>query len=494
MIIIIIIVVIVGYFVLKSLFKNPADNYVLEKIDRGEVLQEISETGNLEATDNINLGFKTLGRIESISVSVGEDVKKGQVLASLDVNQLSQQLKNYQAALEVAEAQYQKLLNGYTPEDIKVYEDARNSAKQDLDNAYSSAITTLNDAYTKAYNALNVVDDIFTTYFSLIDQQGIKVDESRTEIKDSVNDIKNYFDSAKNSSSQSNIDLSISQTIKLLGNISSSMKTVIDMVYDGKYYFTVSSADKTSLETQKGYIDTAFTGTTTSQQNISSYEIALEKAESNLVLRKAEPRQEDIDVYAAQVKQAEANVSLYQSQMYDASLRAPIDGKITKVNNKPGEIVSANQAVVNLLSSNPFQIKVNIYEQDVVNIKVGNPVKVTLIAFPKDPLIGKVVSIDPAEKIVDQVVYYETTIDFPNDLEGIRSGMTADIVIETDKKEDVIRIPSNLVVGIDGKEMVQVFSNGKVEDREIVTGLEGNDYCEVVSGLSEGDVVVAGEK
>ena len=51
--------------------------------------------------------------------------------------------------------------------------------------------------------------------------------------------------------------------------------------------------------------------------------------------------------------------------------------------------------------------------------------------------------IDPAEKIVDNVVYYEVTIDFSNQAEGIKSGMTADIVIETNKKDNVLMIPKN---------------------------------------------------
>lgn len=495
LVIIIIVVLIVGYFALKQLFKDPLDAYIIESIDRGNVLQEISETGNVQATDNISLGFKTLGEIETISVFVGQEVRTGQVLASLNAAQLSQQLRNYQAALDVAKAQYQKLIAGNTPEDIKVYEDTRDSAEQDLENAYSSAITTLNDTYTKVYNAFNTVSKIKTDYFSSSDQQGIKVHNSRDNIKDKMDIIKVILDEVKINPSREIVEGAVSNTIKSIEEILSSMKIVRDMTDEGIYYSSVSSTDKSSLDTQKGYIDTALVNITISQQNIASYKLALEKAESNLALRRSDPRQEDIDVYLAQIKQAEANVSLYQVQLNDTYLRSPIDGKITKVNSKPGEVVSASQAVVSLLSSNPFQVRANIYEQDIVNTKIDDPVEVTLIAFPKIPVMGKVVAIDPAEKIVDQVVYYEVTIDFPNEqLEGIKSGMTADIVIQTNKKENVLRVPKNLVVNIDSAETVQILNNGKIEDREILTGLEGNDYYEVLAGLNEGDLIVAGNK
>jgi HlyD family secretion protein len=485
---------VVGYYVVKPLFKSPTDAYVLEKVSRGDVLQEVSETGSVKATDNISLGFKTVGRIQNINVYVGNEVKKGQVLASIDASQLSSQLENYKAALDVAKAQYQKLLNGYTPEDIKIYQDTRDAAQHDFNNEYISAINTLDDAYTKIYNSFNVVNNIQISYFSLIDQQGIKVNDSKIKINESMVNAKNYLDIARASSDKENIDNAISQTINFLNNVSSALKIVRDMTDESVYYTEVSSTDKASLDTQKTNINTALTSVTDLQQGIVAYKIALQKAENNLVLRQAEPRPEDIDVYKAQIEQAQANVNLYQSQLNDTSLRSPIDGRITKVNSKTGEVVSTNESVINLLSSNPFQIKVDIYEQDIVNVKEGNTVKITLVAFPKQTFEGRVVSIDPAEKIVDNVVYYEITVDFPNQPEGIKSGMTADIVVETAKKENVLRVPKNAVENIDGKEIIQVANWGKIEDRQITTGLEGNDYYEIVSGLREGDQIITGKK
>jgi multidrug efflux pump subunit AcrA (membrane-fusion protein) len=164
------------------------------------------------------------------------------------------------------------------------------------------------------------------------------------------------------------------------------------------------------------------------------------------------------------------------------------------MNIKRGQVVSPSQSAINLLSTEPFQIKAGIYEQDIVNVKVGNDVKINLVAFPKQTFSGKVLSIDPAETIIDNVIYYEVTIEFLNQPDGIRSGMTADIVIETNKKDNVLRIIKNAVVQIDGTETVQVVKSNKIENRTITTGLEGNDYLEVVSGLTEGDELVIGKK
>lgn len=493
-IIIIVALLIAGYFGFNLIFKKSNNNYLTERVGRGIVTQTVSETGNVKATDNIELGFKSSGIIRSINVVVGQDVKKGDILVKLNTDQLNIQLQEAKAALEVAKMEYDKLINGATPEDIKVTEDAKLAAEDDLNSAYTAAINTLNDAYTKIYNTNTTVNSIQSTYFTLADQQGLKVTDSRSVIQQSIVDINSYLKKAKASGAKEDIDVAISRTLTNLNNVYDALKIVRDTCDEVMYYSKISTTDKTSLDTQKTNINTALTNVTTSQQDISSYKIALQKAENSLALKIAKPRSEDVDLYQAEIDKAQAEVSLLQSQIEDMYLRSPIDGKITKVNNKTGEVVSANESVINLLSADPFQIKADIYEQDIVNVKINDSVEITLIAFPKETFLGKVVFIDPAEKIIDNVVYYEITIDFSNQPSGVLSGMTADIVIKTNEKDNVLRLPKNAVETIDNTEMVRVMKNNKPENKIITTGLEGNDYVEVLFGLAEGEVIITGKK
>lgn len=493
-IIVVIILLIVGYLFVKPLFKNPLDAYRIEKIEKGLVLQEVSETGSVKATETINLSFKSTGRIDSINVNVGDSVKPGDILAKIDTNQLAIQLKDAKASLIVATSQYDKILNGSTPEDVKITEDARDSARQDLENAYDGALTSLDDAYVKIYNAYTTTDSIQMSYFTSFDQVGNMVQESKSNISGALTTVKTYLDKAKSSSNNSDVDLALSKTISSLNTVVSSLKVLRDACDDDSYYSRVSTTDKASVDTQRGYINTALASVSSEKQSIDAYKLALSKAESQLAFKKAAARPEDINLYKAQVAQAEARVDLLQQQISENYLRSPINGRITKINNDPGEVVAANSPLISLLSTNPFQIKVDIYEQDIVNVKVGNAVKINLVAFPKQIFLGKVLSVDPAEKIVDNVVYYEVTIDFDGNQEGIKSGMTADIIIETNRKENVVRIPKNAVEKIDSTEIVQVVAKGKIQNKEIKTDLEGNDYLEVVSGLSEGDQIITGKK
>jgi len=345
-----------------------------------------------------------------------------------------------------------------------------------LRSSYSSSLNVLSDAYTKIYNAYNAVVSIHDTYFSTADQQGIAVSNARDDINKNMQNVKSYLDTAVKSSLYSDIDSAIFQMLAALDNVYSDLKVIREQCDQGIYHFQVSDANKTLLDTQKTYVNTASTSVTTSQAGISSYKIALQKAQDNTI------------------EQAQANVDALQSQLNDNYLTSPIDGIITEVNIKKGQVISPSETAINMLSTEPFEIKVAIYEQDIVNVKVGDDVKINLVAFPQQTFDGKVLLVDPAETIIDNVVYYEVTIEFPNQPDGIKSGMTADITIEANKKENVLRVPKNAVVQMDSTETVQVVKNGKIENATIATGLEGNDYFEVTSGLSEGDEIITGKK
>src|SRR3989344_5685773 len=108
----VLVLMVIGYFGVKIFFKKDTDSYITEKISKGEVLQEILETGSAKATDNISLSFKSTGKIERINVNVGDNVKPGDILAKMETSQLSAQLRDAKAALIIATSQRDKLLKG----------------------------------------------------------------------------------------------------------------------------------------------------------------------------------------------------------------------------------------------------------------------------------------------------------------------------------------------------------------------------------------------
>jgi len=524
------IVFVLGVVVYQFFLKEEKPKFATAKVLRGTVVKEVSETGTVKITDNLELGFKNSGRIKKIYIEVGDIVEKGEKLAELDTDQLFIQLQEAKAALEVARADYNKLLAGSSPEEIKVAEaalynaqvvlknaqqnlkDVEAEAKEDLKQAYEDALNILDAAFLKIYNAYTVVDDIQRDYFNSNDQEGIKVKEAKDKIERAMNESETYIEEAKNNPLEEKIDKALSETENRLKEAWNALGVIREATETVNYQDTVSSSDKTSLDNQKEYINTAHTNIVNAQQTITKTKVSnqkninaaqaqvtkaqaeLKKKEEELALKKAEPRQEDIDLYQAKIRQAESQVSLLEAKIRDATIISPESGQIIEINKKEGETVQPTDSVISFLPSGPFQVKVDIYEEDIPWVKIDKPVKITLPAFPGEIFKGRVVSVNPAEKIIEGVVYYEVAIDFQNYREGIKQGMTADIVIESDKRENVLAIPEEALEEVNGTPRVRVFKDKEVEEREIKIGLKGsNGLVEVLSGLSEGERVITGK-
>lgn len=509
-------------------FRKEKQEYNSVKVSKENVIQEVSETGVVKTGEEKNLSFKNTGRIERIYVKETDQVKAGDPLVKLETSQLNIQLAESKASLGVANAQLKKLLAGASAEEIKTaetqvsnaqtslqskitsLENVRISAEQDIKDAYEDALNVLDDSYLKIYNAFNVADLIQRTYFTSTDQESISVINSKNKISESMNTVKPYVDDAKAVPTQANIDTALSELKKALDSISVSLGIIRENAETSNYKNRVSSTDKSSLDTHRGYINTALTNIANSQQTIASTKItnrtdidaaesavstaqgALREAQDGLSELKAAARKEDVDLYRAKVTQAEAQVNLLRNQIADATLVSPSDGQVMKIIKKTGETVQITEPVVSFLSVNPFQIEADIYEEDVVKVRMGDPVSIKFTAFPDKLFKGKVISIDPAEKLVGGVVYYEVDIDFEGEppLE-IKPGMTADIAIETALKENALAIPGSALKKKNGKIMVDILENGNPKEREIEIGLKGtNDMIEVLSGLAEGENVV----
>jgi len=506
-ILIIVIVLLLAIGIYQGFLKEEKPIFTLAEVIRGNISQEIAETGQVKKGEEINLSFKNSGRVEKIYVEVGDQVESGENLAKLETTELTIQLQEAKAASDIAQAKLNKLSTGPTQEEIKIAQTAvKNSqvsldtARQGLKDAGEDALNVLDDSYLKAYNAFNEVDLIQRTYFTANDQEGIKVRENKDKTAAGMAQAKSYLDIAKADSTNEKINTSLSEMKKALEITSDALKIIREICEEPTYRNLVSSTNKTSLDTHRGYINTAMTNLTNSQQSIISAKFAIESAEGvlqaaedDLALTIAPARQEDIDLYQAQVNQARAQVQILESQIRDATLKSPTKGQIIKINKKIGELVQPmlQDAVITLLPVAPFEIEVDVYEEDVVKINIGNQVDISLVAFPEQAFKGKVISIEPIEKLIEGVVYYQITIAFEEMPEGIKPGMTADLIIKTESRENVLIIPEDALQKRDGKQIVEVFKDGISEDREIEVGLFGSDdMAEVISGLKVGEKLI----
>jgi RND family efflux transporter MFP subunit len=175
-------------------------------------------------------------------------------------------------------------------------------------------------------------------------------------------------------------------------------------------------------------------------------------------------------------------------------ITAPFSGVVSDVGVSLGETAQAGKTVISMLAVDSYEIEAKVPEIDLIKVKVGQEVEVTLDAYGKDQIFKAVVTrINPTATIEGSVPMYKVIVTFTGKDERVRQGMTANVGIITEQKEKVVTVPARFVSFMNqtnGK--VTLFTKEKNEiEKEITVGARGDDGAvEVLSGLVTGDVVV----
>ncbi len=223
---------------------------------------------------------------------------------------------------------------------------------------------------------------------------------------------------------------------------------------------------------------------------------SLETAQASYELKKAPPRKVDIASLEAQVAQAEASLALAEKNLEKTKLRAPNAGVITNIKGEIGENISISQNFAVMISPKLI-IEADISETDIDKVELGQPVRLTFDAFGEEELFsGEVYFIDPAETKIQDVIYYRVKVAL-DDRNGksIRSGMTVNLDILTNKKKNILMVPQRAVIEKNKKKIIRALTHGKMEEVEVKTGIRGDGgMIEIISGINEGQEIVLSEK
>lgn len=227
------------------------------------------------------------------------------------------------------------------------------------------------------------------------------------------------------------------------------------------------------------------------EMDILVYEVKLEQEQADYAKLVASPRSVDVAALEAKVEREQADYDQALNELEDSILKAPADGVITRVNFTEGENISALTQDAATLIADKLRITTNISETDITKLEVGNTVDITFDAFPSDRNFeGTVVSIDPAETIVQGVIYYEAKIDFDPEGENVKSGMTANLEVLTGSAVGALAVPPQALNYEDGEIFVFVIEGQEKIRKTVKVGLEGDDLVEILEGLLAGEKVL----
>ena len=489
-----------GWWYFASNKKAPANVFV---VTRGEVVSEVSVTGKVKPAQSLDLAFEKTGRLVNFKVEVGDKVSEAQILANLNNSEFYAQLAQAEASLKAEEAELVELEKGTRPEDIRVKESELQKAEQDLTNYYQDVARIVSDAYNKSDDAVrNKTNDLFGNddtipYLTFVTDYNVKIDveSMRSSFNKGLPDWLDEINQISSASPQSDLDKALSNAENNLIEVRNFLNRAMDAVSKStSLSATTITTYKDNITTGRTNINTALSNVIAQEQDVASQKITVQKIKNELELKLAGSTPEQIAAQEAKVDEAKGNVAYYKAQLNKTILRAPFSGTITKVDYDVGDVISADAAVISLIGRGAYQIEANVAELDIAKIKTGNVARVTLDAYGSDVVFeAKVVKIDLSSTVIEGVATYKTTLQFLKEDPRILAGLTANLDILSDKKENVLYVPTRNIFSVDSRKFVKVLKDEKkniVEQVEVKTGLKGSDgNTEIISGLQEGDKI-----
>jgi len=238
------------------------------------------------------------------------------------------------------------------------------------------------------------------------------------------------------------------------------------------------------LETDKNNFEKALNSYNQAEANFQTL-----KSTSQMKLQQTE---KDVELAEVAVAQARLNLDNAKTNLEDTQIKAPFSGVIANVEAKKGEMVVANNIVLlSLLDTRNIKLDLEVDEVDITKVSKGIPARITCDAFPDEEFSGKVKSISPNARIVNNIPIFDVDVEIPNISGKLRAGMSATGEVILSEKKNVLLIPLKAVKRVGRRAYVEVLKNNK--DRELVRVTLGEDdgtSVIVKEGLEEGIEIV----
>lgn len=584
---------------------KPVDAFIVDIAKKGDIIQTVEVTGEVEPQRAVNLAFSTSGRVGQVLVNVGDSVKAGQTLMTLEAGDLAAELSRAQAILNkentgatqeaiaiaqasvavseanlaAAQVDYDtalenetkiiSALKAATEQSLAALNSAKNDqsfgttsqslsvsqATTDLVESLKSGVIAVRSGLSDADQVLGIENQLqnvdFEDELSVLDPSALQ-DATRyfgyaAESRDAAEDaIVALSTTSSNEAILSAYNL-LKEAITDAGNTLLYTRRVLDATAADSYYFslddlnslktTIDSA-RTSVQSASDSVSVAFQAydttvtnqsgtlqsntdrvteaqaaydlalanevkdTATAKSQVSSSLSALKVASANLISAKASLAEVLADPRAVDLASLQADIAAAQARYSKALIVSPLDGIVTAVEFEAGEEAGAGSLAVAVQTNdtNAFDIPIDIPESDIAKVAIGNRATITFDAFGDDlEFEGEVSFINPAQKEIEGVIFYEATIVFKSgqDLAAVKSGMSADVTVLTQSRFGVIYVPQRSILEKDGQKYVRLPSddNQTFTEHPVKTGLKADDgWLEITEGLSEGDRIVLSVK
>ena len=477
--------------------------YKEETVERGTLKVGVTESGSLEyntksidydldldVSDDDDDAVQKYLKIEEIYAANGQRVSEGEELLKFTEDSVEAVRALLQNAVVEAQADYAEAESTY---ELSLLEAQTDYDTQKISASYAASIrNTSGTSVTNKVASLQVQLEQKQANTAFLQE---KLTETQEDYQDALEDyeaakegyegagtdntvnfmtIQNGYLSARSKYQQAKSALTQAEDA-----LSENESAITDLQNQLAAAQAKQKIDK--LDTEETYQEAVITG----QNAQTTYNAAVEDLKETL--------QEAEETKEKREEQLQAFEDFVGS---DGILYATEDGVITEVSYEAGDRLTTTGALFSYATSDDMRISVDVTQEDIVNLQVGDAVDITFTAYPEDSYTGSILSINTtATSDYSNTVSYTVEISAEGALEKLYGGMTADVIFVTEEKEDVIYVSRKAIVEENGKTYVyRKTALGGKELAEVETGITNGVDIEILSGLEEGDTIYLASK
>ena len=414
-------------------------------VERGDIAVTIDATGTIKPLNIVEISSKASGKILELRVDAGDYVEKDDIIAVIEKTYVEISLDQAQADLKAAEARLQQsqidiqLQKEQSKIQIRQAEESLGEAKKRLEQLKEQI------RLEKIANKRGVKDaenslKIANLRYKLLTSETVR-DETKKRAEASVTQDKVSMDLAekehkRNSdlfgqeliskaaleaseaqfqSAKARYDSSLEQ-LKLVEQPASEVELELAQADIKKAEFSLEVAHEKIEAEESRDMDIEL-----QQQRITQAEDSLLLAETNK--RQIDRKERDLESSRASLKRSQGQLDLRQIEYEDTIIKAPISGTVLEKKVEEGQVItsrlsslasSEGQTLVTMADLNTVYVVTEVDETDIGKVQIGQPVTITVEAYPDMPFDGEVLKIAPLGQVIQNITTFEVTSELKN--------------------------------------------------------------------------------
>ena len=420
--------------------QTGASPFLTAKVQKGDLATSVDANGTVRSRQSAVLVWQTTGIVGQVKVTRGQNVSSDTVLAQLKDSSLPQSIILARASIV--------------------------AGQKTLDNLLNTSVARAN-AELAMFKAQKALDDASKTQrskeYQVASEETIDIAQANLiTANDALDKATTIFDKNK-------------------------QRDTDDVVYAAALAM-YAKARQNQIQAQYNY---DYVKGLPNSLDVQTANATVDVAQANLVAAKQEwervkdgPNQQDVTAAQAQVAAAQAILDM-------AYLKAPFSGTVTVANSKVGDQVAPATVAFQIDDLSHLYVDVDVSEMDFPQVRLGQPVKLTLDALPGKTYQGKVSDMALLGKTVAGTVFYTVTVEITSQAAEIHPGMTAAATITLNEMKDAVLVPKKAVTKLGDQQVVYMLLTGQPVPVIVNLGISSGSLVQVTAGnLQEGDLVI----